>query len=428
MEYTFAAYEKLPEINELPNPFMKSDGSELSGPEEWEEQRGYLKAMLAHYLYGEMPPSPGNVTGQAEKAEPAYDGTALREEVLLTFGPEKELKLRFSCLRPADEGQHPVLIWNDFGEKDFCPIEEMLIQNGVVLIRFDKEQLGTDSYAFYEQSPCLKAYPGYSWRAMAVWAWGYSRIIDYLEGCPYADMEKIAVTGYSRNGKVALCAAIYDERIALCAPGGSGCGGSGSFRFLGDRLGEGGGVQETIGSMSRMFSYWWADELKDFGVYREAPPVDYSAALAAPTVEGYYAELVKQIDPSASGKVGPEFRLPFDMHFARGLIAPRLLLTTDSLDDDWANPYGIQIIWRASAEIYRLLGVPQNDAMFFREGHHAFSVTDWEAIAEYMLIHFSPEKLPQSKFHYITLSAECSANPTQPDWNRKTPHFWIKGR
>ena len=423
--YTFLPYEQLPELHTLPDPFQKPDGTRISSPDEWEQQRSYLKAMLAHYLYGEMPPAPGNVTGTVINQR-MLDSSTISEQVSLTFGPENSLRLDITCIRPNDGAAHPVLIWNDFGPRDQCLAEDTLTKSGVVLIRFNKEQLGVDSYAFYSQSPCLQAYPGYSWRAIAVWAWGYSRIIDYLENCPYADMKKIAVTGYSRNGKVALCAAIYDERISLCAPGGSGCGGSGNFRFMGDRLGEGGGVQETIGSMSRMFGYWWADELQQFGTSRDKQPLELAKVLAANSLDAYYKALLEQIDPSDNGKIGPEFRLPFDMHFARGLIAPRLLLTTDSLDDDWANPYGIQVSWRASAEVYRLLGVPQNNAMFFREGSHAFSHTDWEAIAEYLLLHFSPEKLPQPKFHYIALPAPGTpkpADPNLPDWLKKKPHF-----
>ena len=51
--------------------------------------------------------------------------------------------------------------------------------------------------------------------------------VDYLFTTDWADTDKIIATGHSRGGKVALCAAIYDERIALCAPNGSGCGGAG---------------------------------------------------------------------------------------------------------------------------------------------------------------------------------------------------------
>lgn len=421
--YQFLPYEALPVIDELPDPFIKPDGSRVSSPSEWEEQRKYLKAMLAHYLYGEMPPAPGNVSGNVVCSESALDGKAIKEKVHLTFGPDSCLFLDIEVIRPAASGQHPVLIWNIFRDSDVCPVLEELIDRGVAVIRFNKEQLGVDSYRFYEQSPCLKAYPDFSWRAIAVWAWGYSRIIDYLETAPYVDMTKIAATGYSRNGKIALCAAIYDERIALCAPGGSGCGGSGSFRFLGDRLGEGSGLQETIGSMNQMFAYWWADEIRNFGVKSDLTPEETKNLLNTDDMQSF----LKKINFDSFGKVGPEFRLPFDMHFARALIAPRALITTDSMDDAWANPYGINVIWRASAEVYRFLGAEEKNAMLFREGPHAFAYTDWMAISDFIHEIFNKPVFPQRSL-YITLQVpqdeeRDKKNPMFPKWYFMTPHF-----
>ena len=63
-EYRFPAFEELPSIPELPDPFLKPDGTRVKTREEWPEQREYLKAMLAHYLYGEMPPAPENTSGE----------------------------------------------------------------------------------------------------------------------------------------------------------------------------------------------------------------------------------------------------------------------------------------------------------------------------------------------------------------------------
>lgn len=53
--------------------------------------------------------------------------------------------------------------------------------------------------------------------AMAAWAWGVSRIIDVLEKDPKIKIKagKLAVTGCSRNGKGALVAGAFEERIAL---------------------------------------------------------------------------------------------------------------------------------------------------------------------------------------------------------------------
>ncbi len=426
--YQFPAYNELKENYSLPDPFLRLDGTRVTDPSDWPEQKEYLKAMLAHYLYGEMPPAPGNVKGKAVESVSVLEGIAVKEKIRITFGSQNGLSMIFTVIRPQKAGKYPVLIWNTFGAKDSCPILEELIYNDIILVMFDKEQLGVDSYAFYKESPCLKAYPEYSWRAIAVWAWGYSRIIDYLETTEYTDVGKIAATGYSRNGKVALCAAIYDERIALAAPGGSGCGGSGSFRFLGDRLGEGGGVQETIGSMSQMFNYWWSDRLREFGAASALPLMDADAVSSAGDMMAQIREILLRMDLSLNGKLAGEWRLPFDMHFARALIAPRPLLMTDSLDDEWANPYGIQVIWRASAEVYQFLGAEGNDAMFLREGSHQFSLDDWTAIADFIYLHFLPEKhlLPRHMWVTLKVPEDMEAdkdNTMTSKWYRKKPHF-----
>ena len=100
-------------------------------------------------------------------------------------------------------------------------------------MEFDKEQLAPDNGDAIN-GVVAKAFPECDWGAIAMWAWGHSRLVDYLFTTDWADTDKIIATGHSRGGKVALCAAIYDERIALCAPNGSGCGaGSGSYWRIG---------------------------------------------------------------------------------------------------------------------------------------------------------------------------------------------------
>ena len=63
--------------------------------------------------------------------------------------------------------------------------------------------------------------------SMSAWVWGVSRIIDSLELTPKAgiNLEKIAVTGCSRDGKGALMAGAFEPRIALTIPQESGSGG-----------------------------------------------------------------------------------------------------------------------------------------------------------------------------------------------------------
>jgi len=50
---------------------------------------------------------------------------------------------------------------------------------------------------------------------LAAWAWGFHRCVDYLITEPSVDMRRIAAVGHSRNGKTALLAAAFDERITM---------------------------------------------------------------------------------------------------------------------------------------------------------------------------------------------------------------------
>lgn len=94
-------------------------------------------------------------------------------------------------------------------------------------------------------------------------------------------------------------------------------------------------------------------------------------------------ELMKALASDKLGTTLDEDRLPFDMHFAKALIAPRALITTEGLGDVWANTFGTQITWRAAQEVFDFLGIPEKNALHFREGKHEFQATDWLAIVDF---------------------------------------------
>ncbi len=382
-QWEFPSKENLPRIEELPDPFLKPDGTRVASPEEWPEQREYLKAMLSHYMFGEMPPAPTNTTGELLYTRSLYGGRAIAETIKITFGPDDRPDCKVSFIaevtRPNIEGRVPVFVWNQFtpSRYDGCPAEEEIVCNRhYAIVEYKKEQLAKDSVEAMI-GPLATAYPGYSWGAIAMWSWGTSRIIDWLETTDFADMDKIISTGHSRGGKTALHAAIYDERIALCADNGSGCGGSACFRYLGSRLGEGYGRVETLGWIFDYFPYWWADEFGNFGTRQTN--LNHENMMTA-DIAAIEKTLVR---PMAADGVEEEYYLPFDLHFVKALIAPRALICTEGSADTWANNYGTQITWIAADEVFQFLGAEGRNALHYREGPHFFRAEDWLVIADF---------------------------------------------
>ena len=385
----FLPKEELPRICELPDPFLKPDGSRVKTVKEWVSHREYLKEMLAHYMYGHMPPAPANTRGELLYSRRIYGGKALAETVRITFGPDDEPAHQVSMLvhitPPSCEEKVPVITWNQFKGRYGCPEEEKLVCGyGYAIAEFDKEDLAADSVKAME-GPLAKAYPEYDWGAIAMWSWGHSRIIDYLAKADYADMDRLVATGHSRGGKVALCAAIYDERIAVCAASGSGCGGAGCFRYLGGRLGEGTGCCESAGSIADFFPFWWNDEFGKYGLRQ-------SDVTRKTMKETDIFSMMKSIDMEKLGRVKDEEQLPFDLHTVKALIAPRALLTMDGLGDTWANPYGTQITWMAADEVYQFLGADGKNALHIREGGHEYKGSDWLVAADFCNMVFYGKK------------------------------------
>ena len=64
------------------------DGSRVSTREEWNKQRNYLKQMLAHYLYGQMPPRPKQVEIEKVSTADFGSGKAVEEHYTLTISSE----------------------------------------------------------------------------------------------------------------------------------------------------------------------------------------------------------------------------------------------------------------------------------------------------------------------------------------------------
>lgn len=353
---------KLPVIAELPDPFLLADGSRVKTPADWPRRRAELLELIQAYEYGHLPPAPPRgavkATLDPKYEPPARSGTnadplpasvaatplppgATQEKYLLTVQASamaKPVVFHVIVTAPAGKGPFPAIV-----NGDLCwgPVQNQtaaeVAARGYMLAQFDRTEIAADK-AGPREGGLYAAYPGGDFSALAAWAWGYHRVIDYLLSRPDVDASKIVVTGHSRGGKATLLAGATDERIALTVPNNSGCGGAGSYRFQAPK-------SEDIGAIVKRFPHWFRADFGDF--------------------------------------IGKVDRLPFDQHSVRALIAPRALLTCEATDDLWSNPQGTQQSYLAARTVFEFLGAGDKTSIHYRPGKHAQNFEDWQTLLDF---------------------------------------------
>lgn len=384
------AYDELPAIPNMPDCTADRFGKKIASPEQWEEQRAYLKEMFAHYMFGHFPENRGEVKSSVTNKALKFGGKAIEENIVLTFGAAADVSMKVRLVYPNRPGERfPVIIDSTDYVDEPLPLEEKAVtEEGFALAAFDRCDLCGDRallemVADYRRGafepkddrvryvveklekvtpekidlehihPLAAAYPDCDWGEIAQWGFGYLVCMDYFETLPQIDAGKACYTGHSRLGKAALCAGIYDERAAVVNPNASGCGGVGSLRFIGTRAGSRQDPEacEAVGGITNFAPNWFVREFASFGdnsVYPER-----------------------------------ESHLPFDANTLRTAVAPRACFTTEGLDDYWSNPYGTQLAWEDSQPLFDLLGIPEKNGIHYREGTHAHNEEDWQALLTY---------------------------------------------
>ena len=393
-KYNWKTLEELDYQAGLPDPFINSEGSRIKSKEEWQKQREYIKAILSHYQYGEMPPLPKNVTVRETLTEELFSGQATRKLYEMTFERnDHAILLHFGIIKPKGEGPFPVIIKNDRSVPDpmhhdperlatgklGIPNEALqeALNRGYIYCAYNREDLGTDIKGTYDKNRnngVFPLFPRYDWGTIAAWAWGSHLLVDFFETLDFVDHSKVVVTGHSRGGKAAFCAGIYDDRIAITAPNSSGLGGTSSHLF--DELKSAGKPNQPPQTISMHITghpYWFAKEYFKFAGY--------------------------------------ETKAPFDAHFGKAVIAPRGFFNTHSYQDYHANPLGAWVTSEAARKIYKWLGAEQNIAMHFRTGRHAQNVIDWFALLDFCDQYFY-NKPPSSQIY------------TTYDFNNGNPYPW----
>jgi hypothetical protein len=335
----------------LPSLLRSDSGIIIDQPDQWPARRAEIAAHLLPLAYGPLPPAPSHT-----ECELLHVATVQRlGGAQLLSCRVRPLGMDSFTLRvfvPPGGQPCPVLLNGD-GCWHYANDEAIgaVLARGLVFAQFNRVEISPDPPAPTGNPP--------PHAALASWAWGYHRAIDaLLQGCQQpnpgalgrVDPQRVAVVGHSRGGKAALLAGATDARIALTSANNSGAGGAGCFRWLGPGA-------ESLADITRAFPHWFAPTL------------------------GHFA--------------GREQGLPFDQHFLKALIAPRALLTTEALDDAWANPQGTWLTHRAAMAVYALLGVPAHLAMACRPGGHDHSLADWHTLLDFCDSIFSGRARPR---------------------------------
>ena len=334
----FPQADLLPEIKTLPDLFLFSDGSKVKTEVDWRRRHEEIKEIIRYYGYGHMPPVPAEIFAEKISSKKILNDKALDQLIRLTAGSKAAVSFNIRMIIPKGSGPFPVIVRNENDIRPDPPVLDKIIKRGYVLVKYARTELDPDENNI--KGRAQSAYPDYDWATLAVWAWGASCVMNYLESLSFIDTAKTVITGHSRGGKVALLAGALDERYKAVVPNGSGCGGAASFRILGHNC-------ETLELITKpeRFAYWFHPRLREF----------------ADRVE----------------------RLPYDAYFLEALVAPRALLTTDALGDLWANPLGTQASYLAAKSVYDFLGAGEKIGIHFREGKHDQTREDWLALLDF---------------------------------------------
>ena len=373
----------------LPEVLADCSGRKITTVRAWEKYRPELLKLFETHMYGKIPPRPDKVRYELlSEKQNDLNGLALRREVRLHFEMKNGRKHFMDVLMyipQKRQGKVPVfagliVTGNHSVSKDktirptglnYNPSakyrERAEKRRGCYARRFPLEQIMKRGYAvafaaYHDTFPDrstgwdLSIYRLFSdekrpaeGSAISAWAWGKSRILDYLETVSEINAEKAAVIGHSRLGKAALWAGVCDERFKLVCVNNSGCGGTALSRRL---------YGETLFSMfhyHKIGTYWFVKSLKE-----------------------------KALTPE---------KLPFDQHQLISLIAPRSVSVHCATLDQWADPKGEYLSLYEAGKVYRLYGKkdiltsprpPEKGAAgsktasyYLRVGRHDILLEDW---------------------------------------------------
>ncbi len=301
---------------------------------QWPAKREWILGQAEQWLYGRIPPAPDNLS--AEVLSSRHEGDVLVERVMLMFGPQKKGRLLLEIVTPPGPGPFPVFLTN---HPRWRPWISTAVRRGYMGVFYSASDPNYQIEDYSEKF--IELYPEYDFSTLARWGWAGSRAVDYLYTLPRVNKSQIAITGHSRNGKQALMAAAFDERIGAVILSSGQTGESTPWRFTPDMF-----VNETIEEITGSFPHWFHPRLRFFA--------------------------------------GREHKLPIDQNSIMSLVAPRGLLVVSGFAEGQGAPFGIEQGYRSVQSVYRLLGAEEKLGIWLRPGEHATTAADIERYIDFL--------------------------------------------
>ena len=374
-------------LYELPALLVDQAG-ETVGRSQWlGHRRAEVLQLLSDSVYGKTPAKQLKVRYElVEQNQDAFEGRATRKQIAAYYG-DAGYRIDILLYIPNKvSAPSPVFLGLNFNGNHTIHADdgivkqgsskergafadrwqvEMLIDRGYALATVHRDQIDPDNYRndfsdgihplFYEGDQ-VEPEAG-EWGAIGAWAWGLSRVLDWLETEEAIDAKRTAVFGHSRLGKTALWAGAQDQRFAMVISNNSGCGGAALYRRC---------YGERIHHMLKPVGYWFCRN---------------------------HQQYQKQ-----------EQMLPVDQHMLLALVAPRPLYVASATDDRWADPRGEFLAAKHASPVYELMGrkglgdqgFPEPDVSIqnrigyhLRSGPHAVTSFDWQQYLAFADKHFN---------------------------------------
>ena len=362
----------------LPELLVDNDGKAVTTKKQWKEKRRQeVMTLFKEYVYGYLPDAKVEASYKVlEQSDKALDGKATRKQIeitwtgngtsrkalLLMYLPNVKKKspvfVNFNFLGNATLSADPNVIPSQYSRQGIAyqkrrwPLHK-IIDAGYGVATLHYYDIYFDEKGNVERSilPLLgissetDMKPN-SGRAIAAWAWGYSRVLDYLLTDKQVDGKRVVCMGHSRLGKTALWAGAQDDRFAIVISNNSGCGGAALSRRA---------YGETVNIINHTFPWWFCDNFKQYNKN--------------------------------------EAKIPVDQHELLALAAPRPLYVASAVEDQWADPKGEFLSASLVEGVYHLFGYkglktdkmpsinqPIGDrvAYHIRSGVHDVTDYDWE--------------------------------------------------